>query len=334
MRSRLRRLVALSVLLAATLAAAPDASAQQPGKVPTVGFLAYPAVRPGWSLPLVTWTEIRQSLRDLGYHEGQNIVVQGTATNTVDLLPDLVADLVRLDVAAIVATGVEAARAARAATRTIPIVIVSPADPVETGLVASLARPGDNVTGISLLTAELGAKRLELLRESVPRASRVAVLWNPADAGAAREWGQVRAAASRLGVTVVSAECRTPEEIEGAFVTARKQRAGALVVVWDPLTYARGTRIVELAAKNRLPAMYGARAFVERGGLLAYQPSTREAGRRVAALVDKILKGARPGDLPVEEPAEFDLVVNMKTARALGLQIPESVLVRAEQVFQ
>ena len=322
------------LLVVALLATALPGEAQQAGKVPRVGLLEYPATRPGWTEPLVRTDFIRQALRDVGYLEGQNVLVETMSANTRDFLPQLAANFVGLNVAVIVATGVEAAQAAKAVTTTIPVVMVSLADPVELGLVASLARPGGNVTGVSLIGAELGEKRLALVKEAVGRGSRVAVLWNPSDAAAVREWSQIRAAAPRLGVTLISAEYRGTESIDALFASARNARAGALVVVLDPLTYAQGTRIVELAAKYRLPAIYGSRAFVERGGLMAYQPSTRDMGRRVAILVDKILKGARPRDLPVEQLGEFELVVNMKTAKALGLQLPPSVLVLAEQIFR
>ena len=246
----------------------------------------------------------------------------------------MVADLVQLKAEVIVASGAEAIQAAKDSTKTIPIVMLSFADPIAMRFVTSLARPGGNVTGVSLMTADLGEKRLALLKETLPRPSRVAVLWNPTDATATDEWTRLHASAHTLGLTLVSLECRTPQDVEAAFATARKSRLGALVVAMDPLTYAQGSQIVSLAAKNRLPAMYGSRAFVEKGGLMAYQPSNKEAARRVAVFVDKILKGAKPGDLPVEQPAEFELVVNMKTAKALGLKIPPSVLVLAEQIFR
>ncbi len=323
------RNIRLLVVLA-VLALAPLAGAQQAGKVAKIGFLGFPAVRPGWAEPLLPTELVRRALRELGYVEDQ----EQRSTSNRNLLSQMAADLVRLKVAVIVASGAEAIQAAKDATKTIPIVMLSFADPVGMGFIAALGRPGGNVTGVSLMTADLGEKRLALLKETLPRASRVAVLWNPADAAAASERRRIQAAAEALGLSLVPAEIRTPADVEAAFTGARKARAGAAVVVLDPVTYAQGSRIVELATKNRLPAMYGSRTFVEKGGLMAYQPSNKEAARRVAVFVDKILKGAKPGDLPVEQPSEFELVVNMKTAQALGLKIPPSVLVLAEQIFR
>ncbi len=322
------------VLALAILVAPSPGEAQQPGRVVRIGFLGFPSVRPGWAEPLLPPELVRRAVRELGYVEDQNVTWNLRSTSNRNLLPQIATDLVGLEVEVIVAIGAEAIQAAKDATKTIPIVMLSFADPVGMRFVASLGRPGGNVTGLSLMTADLAEKRLALLKETLPRASQVAVLWNPTDATATYEWTRLRATARTLGLILVSLECRVPEDIEAAFATARKSRVGALVVALDPLTYAQGARIVELAVKNRLPAMYGSRAYVERGGLMAYQPSNKEAARRAAVFVDKILKGARPGDLPVEQPSEFELVINMKTTGALGLKIPPSVLVLAEQIFR
>jgi putative tryptophan/tyrosine transport system substrate-binding protein len=331
-----RTIVALVLGLAAGLAPLPfpAAAQQQAGKVAKIGFLGFPSTRPGWAEPLLPIELVRRAVRERGYLENQNVTWNIQGSTSRDFLPQLASDLIGNEVAVIIADGAEAIQAARDATKTIPIVMLSFADPVAMRFVASLARPGGNVTGVSLMTADLGEKRLALLKETLPRLSRVAVLWNPTDATATYEWTRLQASAQTVGLTLVSLECRTPQNVETAFATARKSQAGALVVTMDPLMYAQGSRIVELAAKSRLPAMYGSRAFVEKGGLMAYQPSNKEAARRVAVFVDKILKGARPADLPVEQPSEFELVVNMKTAKALGLTIPPSVLVLAEQIFR
>jgi len=207
-----------------------------------------------------------------------------------------------------------------------------PLDQVTTSM--TISGPAVPVFCMYLVAAELGEKRLELVKEAVPHASRVAVLWNPGDAGAAHEWERLQAPARRLGLTLVPAECRRPGDIGGAVAAMVNAKAHALVVVLDPLTYAQGNRIVQLAAKHRLPAVYGSRVFVEQGGLMTYQAGARDVARRLAVFVDRILKGAWPSELPVERPTEFELMVNLKAARALGLTIPESVLARAEQVIQ
>jgi putative ABC transport system substrate-binding protein len=299
-----------------------------------IGLLAYPAIPHGWVEPLLPQEPLRQALRDLGYLDGQNLAWVAFAATREDLLPRLAGDLLTLEVDLILALGTEAIRAARQATPIVPIVMLSPLDPVEMGFVASLTRPGRNVTGVSLEAARLAARRLELVREAVPGASRVAVLWNPADAGAAAEWEGLRASASRLGLVLIPAECRSPEAIEAAFAAMGAARAGALVVALDPLTYMEGSRIVRLAAEWRLPAIYGSRLFVEQGGLMAYQAAARDVARRLAAFLDRILKGAWPGALPVERPTEFELVVNLKAAGALGLRLPRTFLAGADEVIR
>jgi len=277
----------------------------------------------------------RQGLRELGYTEGQHLVIETRhAAMRPALLPDLAANLVLSKVDVIVAAGDPAIYAARHATSTIPIVMVAGADPVGSGLVASLARPGGNLTGSSALSPELSGKRLQLLTEALPGVSRVAVLWNPADPAKALDVRETQAAGQALGVQLQLLEVRGPEEFESAFAAMTRDRAEALITLGDPLTVSHRMRIVDLAAKSRLPTMYDVREFVEAGGLMAYGPSLPDLFRRAAAYVDKILKGAKPGTLPVEQPMKFELIINLKTAKALGLTIPQSVLFLADQVIQ
>lgn len=306
------------------------AEAQQAGQASSIGSLYFPCHRPGWSELLPLPETLRGALREVG-HLGY---VVDTCANDRAILSTVAADLVRLRVSVIIAVGAEAVQAAKQATKNIPIVMVSVSDPVEAGFVASLAKPSGNVTGVFLATSNLGEKRLERLKEVLPELSQVAVLWNPDDPAAAREWRQTQVAARALGVTLKSFEVRTPQDLDNAFLVLAQLDWGALITVPDPLTLAQGTRIVEFAARSRLPSMYGARAFVEAGGLMACEPSVSDLARRVAAYVDQILKGAKPADLPVEQATKFELVINLKTATALGLTIPRSVLMRADQVIQ
>jgi len=307
------------------------AEAQQAGKVARIGVLAQ-----GSSTDAPHSGEaFRQGLHDLGYVEGQNIVLEYRwAEGRAERLPDLAVELVNLKVDVIVAGGTPAPLAAKHATRTIPIVMGGAGDPVGTGLVASLARPGGNVTGLSTLTPELGRKRLQLLKEVVPGVSRVAVLWNAANPYTLLLVRETEAAARTLGVQVQSLAVRGPDDFENALPAAIRGRAGALIVVDDPLTYLYRMRIVDFAARNRLPAMYGFREFAEAGGLMAFGANLADLYRRAATYVDKILKGAKPADLPVEQPTKFELIINMKTAKALGLTIPPSLLLRADQVVE
>lgn len=299
-----------------------------------IGLLAFPAIPHGWVEPLLPLESLRQALRDKGYVDGQNLAWVAFAPARRALLPELARDLLTLKVDVILAAGPEAIGVAKRTTSIVPIVMLSSADPVEMGFVASLGRPSGNVTGVYLAGSELGAKRLELIKEAAPNMSRVAVLWNPADAVAAREWEHLQAPARRLALSLVPVECRSAEDIDAAFVGILKAQASTLVVLLDPLTYAQGNRIVNLALKHGLPAMYGSRVFVEQGGLMAYQAGSRDVARRLALFLDKILKGAWPSELPVEQPSEFELVVNMKTAEALGLTLPESLLVRSQQIVR
>ncbi len=316
-------------LLAAPLAA----PAEQPGKVFRIGILGnVPLTDPEGAR---VWGAFIQGLRELGYVEGQNITIERRfSEGKYERLPDLAADLVRLKVDVIVAPATNPVFAAKQATRTIPIVMTGSGDAVGSGLVASLARPGGNVTGLSTLAPEIVGKQLELLKEMVPRVSRVAVLWNPTNTGHSLSLREAKVAARSLGVQLQLLEARRPDEFEGAFAAMTRERAGALLVLGDGMFLLHPTRIADLAAKSRLPAMYGLREFVDAGGLMAYAHSLRDNFRRAATYIDKILKGAKPADLPVEQPTKFELVINLKTAKALGLTIPQSILIRADEVIR
>jgi putative ABC transport system substrate-binding protein len=316
--------------LAGGLAAPLAAGAQQPAKVAR-GFL-------GTGSPALTANQLeafQQGLRDLGYVEGRNIAIEYRwARGRVERFPDLAVELVGLKVDVIVASSSPAALAAKNATRTIPIVFANAADPVDSGLVAGIARPGGNVTGLSLLAPEIVARQMQLLKEAVPKASRVAVLSNPGNSYTALLVKETEAAARSLGVRVQLLAVRGADAFDSAFSAVTKERPGALFVLFDPLFFAHQTRIAEFANKNRLPAMYPHREQAETGGLMAYGPDLRDNFRRAATYVDKILKGAKPADLPVEQPTKFELVINLKTAKALGLTIPPSLLQRADEVIQ
>ena len=281
------------------------------------------------------WNAFREGLRELGYVEGHNITLGiRSPEQGPEQLPALAADLVRLKVDVIVATATPGIGAAQRATRTIPIVMAAAIDAVGTGFVASLARPGGNITGLEFLSADLAGKRLQLLRETIPGLSRVAVLWNPSAPEAAPQWKITQAAAQTLGIQLQSLEVRRSDEFASALQAATRKRAGALIMLDDTLLYTHGTKIVDLAAKGRLPVMYGFREHVEAGGLMVYGASLRDLYRRAATYVDKILKGAKPAELPVEQPTKFELVINLKTAKTLGLTIPQSLLQRADEVIQ
>ena len=318
--------------LAGAFAAPRAAGAQQhPGKVARIGFLS-PTL--STTAPHVL-EAFRQGLRDLGYVEGQNIIVEYRwAEGRAERLPVLAAELVSLKVDVIVASGTPAPLAAKNATKTIPIVMASAGDPVETGLVASLARPGGNVTGQTTLTPDLGGKRLQLVKELLPGVSRVAVLWNAANPYTVLLVSQIEAAARTLRVQIQSLEVRGPDDFENVLPTAISGGAGALIVVDDPLTVSYRTRIVSFASQRRLPAMYGFREFAEAGGLMALGANLPDLYRRAAIYVDKILKGVQPADLPVEQPTKFDLVINLKTARAIGVTVPPALLLRADHVIE
>jgi ABC-type uncharacterized transport system substrate-binding protein len=317
-----------------SLLAAPLAAVAQPTRnVRTVGFFGPPPSVGG----LVQ--AFQQGLHDLGYVEGQNIRIEYRYTDVAlqghpDLFPRLAAELVGLKPDVLVVSVTEAALAAKKATSTIPIVMVSVADPVAAGLVASLARPGGNVTGLSRETRDLIGKALQLLKDALPGTTRVDLLVNPADPTSSAVVADAEDAAKSLGVQVKIVGARAAAELEGAFSTIHADRANALLVVGGGGFYLNRTQIVDLALRNRLPSAYQNREFVEAGGLLSYAPSTIANYRRAAYYVDKILKGAKPADLPVEQPTKFELVINLKTARALGLTIPQSLLQRADEVIQ
>jgi putative tryptophan/tyrosine transport system substrate-binding protein len=321
----------IGLVLALSLALAPlAADAQQPGKVYRIGILT--ATRPEASH---LWAAFFQGLRELGYVEGQNVIIESRFFgDRIEQLPALAAELVRLQVDVIVTGAAPEPEAAKRATSTIPIVTAAHLDPVGSGLVASLARPGGNITGLSQATPELRGKQLELLKEAVPRLSSVAVLSNPTLPSLALELKELEIAARALKVRLYVVEARVPSELKDAFSVATKERAGALIVLANAVFIRSRVQIVELAAKNRLPLMSQAREYAEAGGLMAYGANLSGLMRRAATFVDKILKGAKPADLPVEQPTKFELVINLKTAKLLGLTIPTSLLQRADQIIE
>jgi putative ABC transport system substrate-binding protein len=317
--------------LAGGLLAAPLAAEAQPaGKLPRIGFLFSGASGPAREVDI-----FRQGLRDLGYIEGQNIAIEYRfAGGQVERLPELAAELVRLKLDVIVSPYTPPALAAKRATSTIPIVFAVVADAVGAGLIANFARPGRNITGLTSSSAELGGKRLELLKHVVPRASRVAVLYNPADRSNVLVLKQLQESAPTLALTLQPLEVREPREFEGAFLAMTRERAHAMFGTPGVLTFEHNKVLVDLAAKRRIPAMWGHRQFVDAGGLMSYAVNVYDQIRQTAVYVDKILKGAKPADLPVEQPTKFELVINLKTAKALGLTIPPSLLQRADQVIE
>jgi putative ABC transport system substrate-binding protein len=317
---------------AALLVAPLVAQAQPAGKVPRIGYLALnPAANPQLH------EAFRQGLRDLGYVEGRNVVIEyRDAEGKPERLPALAAELVALKVDVLVAQPTVAALAAKQATRTLPIVFPV-AEPVTSGLVTSLARPGGNITGLSILAPEMAGKGLELLKQAVPGVSRVAVLWDPGafpERTAKDMLKEVEVAARALGVRLQFIEARGPDDFDRAFSEMTRARAGALTGLGGSMLFSERRRLVDLAAKNRLPVVYSWREGADAGGLMAYGPNILDLFRRAATYVDKILKGAKPGDLPVEQPTKFELVINLKTAKALGLTIPPSLLQRADQVIE
>jgi len=321
----------IAMMVGGLLTAPLAAGAQQAAKIFRIGYLA--------TNPTPHFQEaFRQGLRDLGYVEGRNLVIEDRyAEGKLERLPPLAAELVALKVDVIVASGTPAALAAKQATRTLPIVFTSIADPVTSRLVTSLARPGGNLTGFSVLAPELVGKCLEQLKQAIPAVSRVAVLWHP---GAMTErtdkdmLKRAEVAAQALGVRLQVLEARGPADFDTAFTEMTRARADALAVLTSSMLFGERRRLVGLAAKNRLPAVYPWREGVDAGGLMAYGPDLADLLRRAATYADKILKGAKPGDLPVEQPTKFELVINLKTAKALGLTIPQSMLQRADELIQ
>jgi putative tryptophan/tyrosine transport system substrate-binding protein len=323
--------------LAGSLLAAPlGAEAQQAAKVPRIGYLVTGSLES--SETRVTLEAFRQGLRERGYAEGQNIVIEYRAADgKIERFPRLATELVRLKVDLIVAGNTPMARAAQQATTTIPIVAGAMGDPVGDGLVASLSRPGGNITGLTFLGPELVPKRLGLLKEALPKVSRVGALWHPGAFGERTTRDMLKeteAAARALGVQLQLVEVRGPDELDRAFSTMSNERSEALIMLPSTMLFNERKRIVALAAKHRLPSMFNARESAELGGLISYGASLPDLIRRSATYVDKILKGAKPGDLPVEQPTKFELVINLRTAKALGLTIPPSLLGRADEVIQ
>jgi ABC-type uncharacterized transport system substrate-binding protein len=303
--------------------------AQQAGKIRTIGILN------AGSAGVPSAVVLPDALRELGWIEGKNIVFERRyAENRVERLPELAAELVRLNVDVIVGLGTLAPLAAKRATTTIPIVMTAAGDPLGSGLVASLARPGGNVTGMSLMAPDLGGKRLELLKELLPRLARVAVLWNAANPYPALVFKETQAAGRTLGIEVQSLEVRDPRDFDGAFEALRRQRPDALITVEDPLTFNYMKLIADFAAGQRLPTLHGFREDVAAGALMSYGANLADLFRRAAGYVDKILRGAKPADLPVQQPTKFELVINLKTARALGLEMPPALLARADEVIE
>ncbi len=326
----------IGTLAGGLLAAQLDAGAQQAGKVPRIGFLLTGSLESREARAILD--AFRQGLRERGYVEGQSIVIEyRSADGKIERFQGLAAELARLKVDLIVAGNTPMARAARQATTTIPIVASVMADPVGDGLVASFARPGGNITGLTFLGPELVPKRLGLLKEALPRVSRVAALWHPGVFGERTMKDMLKeteAAARTLGVQLQFVEVRGPDEFDRAFSMMTKERAEALVQFPSTMFFNERRQIVALATKHRLPGMFHAREFVELGGLISYGASITDLYRRAATYVDKILKGAKPAHLPVEQPTKFELVINLKTTKALGLTIPQSVLGRADEVIQ
>ena len=305
------------------------ARTQQSGKIHAIGLLS-PASRSPSVVPALF-----DALAELGWIEGKNLVVERRyAENRPERLPELAAELVRLNVDVIVAIGTPGPLAAKRATSTIPIVMAAAGDPLGSGLVASLARPGGNVTGMSLMAPDLGGKRLELLKELLPRLARVAVFRNAANPYAAIVFRETQAAGPTLGIEVQSLEVRSPDDFDGAFGIARRQRPDALITVEDPLTFSHRKRIADFAIGQQLPSLHGIREFAAAGGLMSYGASLADLYRRAAGYVDKILRGAKPADLPVQQPSKFEFVVNLKTARTLGLRIPDKLVALADEVIE
>ena len=320
----------LPLILTLSLILAPlAAEAQRPSEVRRIGYL-----QAGVSgLPPSFYEILREGLRDLGYVEGRNIIIEYRSGEDRLRVAELAAELVRLNVEVIVTPGA-ATSAAKRATETVPIVFSYSGDPIEAGFVKSLARPGGNMTGITWLAFELVGKRLELLKEAAPRVSRVAILSNPAHAGEQRELRETERTARAVGSMVQYHQVRTTADFHAAFDAIVRDKADALLVFPEAATMTHRQQLAEFAAKQRLPSVFGWREYVEAGGLMSYGPNRLETAKRLAVYVDKILKGRKPADLPVEQPTKFELVINMKTAKALGLTIPQTLLLRADQVIE
>jgi putative ABC transport system substrate-binding protein len=328
----MRRASALLGLAVLALSMPSTIGAQPATKTFRIGILAQ--FGPNMPESARLWEGLLQGLRELGYVEGRNFVLEGRyAESKYERLPALAAELVRIPVDVIVTPAPPAAETARRATSTIPIVLTNHPDPVGSGLATSLARPGGNVTGLASLAPELLGKQMQLLKEAVPRRSRAAVLTNPTNPFHARSAKELDVAARSLGIELQVLEARAPGDLAGAFAAMTNEPMGVFIIT-DPMFFTERARIAELALKHRLPMMTASRGYVDAGGLMAYGSDVRDQFRRAASYVDRILKGARPGDLPIEQPAKFELLVNLKTAKALGITIPPSVLTRADEVIQ
>ena len=328
MEQTMRKKILVWLLVTLFLATVPPAEAQQQAKVAKIGWLGEGGLGASHEL-------FRREIREHGYVEGKNIAFEyRSAEGKLDRLPALADELVRLKVDLLVTSSTNAALALKNATRTIPIVFFSVTDPIEAGLVDSLARPGGNITGFTTIMAVLAGKRLELLKETVPKLSRVAVLWNPQNPNAALQWKESQLPARGLGLQLYSMEVSSAGKLESAFKEAIKARSAALAVTQHPLAAANQKQIADLATKNRLPSIYPRGDFVESGGLMSYGPDRVESYRRAAVMVDKILKGTKPAEIPVEQPMRFEMVLNFKTAKALGLTFPPIVLMRAPRVVK
>ena len=307
------------------------AQAQQPAGIPRIGIL----IGPSASFFSARVEAFRQRLRELGYAEGKNIVIEYRyAEGKLERLPDLAAELVRLKVDVIVTGGGPTILAAKKASATIPIVFAPAADPVGTGLVSSLARPGGNITGLSNIAQDLDGKRLELLKEAFPKIARVAFLWRPGGSRENRPLTDMEPAAKALGLKLLSLPVRSLDDFDSAFARAKRDGAQALITSTGGLIATQQRQVLDFAAKNRLPAIYPNSEFVEAGGLMSYAPNYTDLFRRAADFVDKILKGAKPADLPVEQPTKFEFLVNLKTAKQIGVEIPSSVLARSDRVIK
>jgi putative tryptophan/tyrosine transport system substrate-binding protein len=328
----IRRREFISTLLGCAAAASPIFAYADSGKIARIGYLSPDPPSPASTALFDAFCD---GLRELGWIKGKNITIDSRyAENRPERLPELAAELVRINVDVIVGRGTLGPLAAKRATSTIPIVMAASGDPLGSGLVGSLARPGGNVTGMSLMVPDLGGKRLELLKELLPRLTRVAVLWDAANPYPAIVFKETQSAGQTLAIEIQSLEVRTTDDFDGAFEVAKKQQPDALMTIEDPLTFNYQKRIVDFALANQLPSLHGVREFTVAGGLLSYGAHVADLYRRAASYVDKILKGAKPADLPVQQPTKFELVINLQTAKTLGLTVPPMLLARADEVIE
>lgn len=329
----MNRKIIFGLLTIALLSTVPSVEAQQPAKIPRIGHVSGSG---STNNPELSVKAFRQGLQDLGYVEGKNVLVEYRySEGKMERAPALVAELLQLKVDVLVATFLPGIRAAKKATKTIPIVMVTGVDPVATGVVGSLARPGGNITGLTTLARDLSGKRLELLKETVSGASSFGVLWDANAEAPAISFSEYKAAARALKVPLQSLEVRGPNpDLDAAFQAAVKGRVNALIAISNPVLSRHARRIANLAVKNRLPSMYERSRYVETGGLMSYSSNVAESYRRAAYYVDRILKGAKPADLPVEQPTKFELVINLKTAKQIGLTILPNLLARADKVIK